>query len=53
MVQPFWRGDIRLLFQTAMGVFVITVGIGMLNGQHFIKLSQDILLTHVRAGTIG
>ena len=53
MVQPFWRGDIRLLFQTAMGVFVITVGIGMLNGQHFIKLSQDILLTHVHAGTIG
>src|SRR5215469_6780011 len=53
MAQPFWRSDIRLLFQTAMGVFVITVGIGILNGQHFVTLSQDILLTHVHAGTIG
>jgi hypothetical protein len=53
MSQPFWRSDIRLLFQTAMGVFVITVGIGILNGQHFVTLSQDILLTHVHAGTIG
>lgn len=53
MSQPYWRSEIRLLFQTAMAVFVITVGIGMLNGQHFIKLSQDILLTHVHAGTLG
>jgi hypothetical protein len=51
--QPFWRNDIRLLFQTAMGVFVITVGIGILNGQHLVQLSQDILLTHVHAGTLG
>lgn len=53
MAHPFWRSDIRLLFQTAMGVFVVTVGIGMLNGQHFVTLSQDILLTHVHAGTLG
>lgn len=53
MSQPYWHSEIRLLFQTAMAVFVITVGIGMLNGQHFIKLSQDILLTHVHAGTLG
>lgn len=53
MPQPFWRSDIRLLFQTAMGVFVVTVGIGILNGQHIIKLSRDVLLTHVHAGTIG
>ncbi len=36
-----------------MGVFVITVGIGILNGQHLVQLSQDILLTHVHAGTLG
>lgn len=53
MPQPFWRSDIRLLFQTAMGVFVVTVAIGILNGQHIIKLSRDVLLTHVHAGTIG
>jgi hypothetical protein len=53
MSRPVWRTDIRLLFQVAMAVFVITVGIGMLNGQHLVKLSQDVLLTHVHAGTLG
>ena len=48
------RTDIRLLFQTAMLVFVITVGIGILNGLHLVgQLSQDVLLTHVHAGTLG
>src|SRR2546430_2152046 len=48
------RTDIRLLFQAAMLVFVITVGIGMLNGLHLVgQLSQDVLLTHVHAGTLG
>lgn len=48
------RTDIRLLFQAAMLVFVITVGIGMLNGLHiFGPLSADVLLTHVHAGTLG
>jgi len=48
------RTDIRLLFQAAMVVFVITVGIGILNGLHiFGQLSADVLLTHVHAGTLG
>src|SRR5437867_3852109 len=48
-----WNTDIRLLFQSAMIVFVITVAIGLLNGQHIVTLSQDVLLTHVHAGTLG
>ena len=48
------RTDIRLLFQAAMVVFVITVAIGILNGLHiFGQLSADVLLTHVHAGTLG
>ena len=48
------RTDIRLLFQAAMLVFVITVGIGIVNGLHLVgQLSQEVLLTHVHAGTLG
>jgi len=48
------RTDIRLLFQAAMLVFVITVAIGIVNGLHLVgQLSQDVLLTHVHAGTLG
>src|SRR5260370_678748 len=37
-----------------MVIFVITVGIGILNGLHLVgHLSQDVLLTHVHAGTLG
>ena len=36
-----------------MIVFLITVAIGLLNGQHIMTLSTDVLLTHVHAGTIG
>ena len=48
-----WRTDIRILLIAAMIVFLINVFIGLLNGQHLITLSQDVLLTHVHAGTIG
>lgn len=58
--QPRWslqanplRTDIRLLFQSAMAVFVVTVAIGLLNGQHITTLSNDVLLTHVHSGTLG
>jgi hypothetical protein len=47
------RTDIRLLFQSAMAVFVVTVAIGLLNGQHITVLSTDVLLTHVHSGTLG
>jgi hypothetical protein len=36
-----------------MIVFLITVAIGLLNGQRIVQLSQDVLLTHVHSGTIG
>jgi len=36
-----------------MTVFTITVGIGIFNGLHITTLSQDVLLTHVHAGTLG
>jgi hypothetical protein len=45
--------SIRLLFAVAALVFSVTVLIGMLNGQRVVKLSQDVLLTHVHAGTLG
>jgi len=48
-----WRTDIRILLISAMIVFLITVAIGLLNGQHITTLSQQVLLTHVHAGTIG
>jgi hypothetical protein len=48
-----WRTDIRILLIAAMIVFLITVAIGLLNGQRIVQLSQDVLLTHVHAGTIG
>jgi len=47
------RTDIRILFQSALVVFIVTVFIGLLNGQHIVQLSQDVLLTHVHAGTLG
>jgi len=49
---PFYR-DIRLLFLAALIVFIITVAIGLFNGQHIVTLSQDVILTHVHSGTIG
>lgn len=48
-----WRTEVRLLFQAAMAVFVITVGIGMFNGFHIVQLPRQVLLTHVHAGTLG
>lgn len=48
-----WRTDIKILLFSAMIVFLITVAIGLLNGQRILHLSYDVLLTHVHAGTIG
>ena len=45
--------EIRLLFAVAASVFTVTVLIGLLNGQRVVQLSQDVLLTHVHAGTLG
>lgn len=47
------RTGMRILLITAMIIFVVTVVIGLINGQHVVTLSQDVLLTHVHAGTLG
>src|SRR5436853_7906518 len=48
-----WRTEIKLLFLSAMSVFVITVVIGLLNGQRVMTLGSNVILTHVHAGTLG
>jgi hypothetical protein len=48
-----WHWEIRLLLLSAMIVFVITVFIGLVNGQRVVVLSQEVVLTHVHAGTLG
>ena len=44
---------IRAIYQVALLIFVVTVGIGILNGLDLVDFSQDALLTHVHAGTLG
>jgi hypothetical protein len=44
---------VRLLCRTALAVFAITVGIGLVNGQQVIQLSRATLLTHLHTGTLG
>ncbi|HEX7948746.1 MAG TPA: hypothetical protein VF494_00240 [Candidatus Limnocylindrales bacterium] len=41
------------LLLTAIGVFVVTVGIGILNGLDLVEFDRNTLLTHVHAGTLG
>ena len=45
--------ETRFLLRVAPLIFVVTVGIGIFNGFHFVELSRAILLTHVHAGTLG
>jgi hypothetical protein len=48
-----WRTEIKLLFLSAMVIFVITVVIGLINGQQVMTLGSNVILTHVHAGTLG
>lgn len=48
-----YASEIRLLFLAAMGVFVVTVAIGILNGLDLVDFDSNTLLTHVHAGTLG
>ncbi|HEX5590186.1 MAG TPA: hypothetical protein VFX65_07855 [Candidatus Limnocylindrales bacterium] len=48
-----WVGPVRALFFVAMAVFLLTIGIGLLNGLDLVTFSPDQLLTHVHSGTIG
>ncbi len=48
-----FAAETRLLFRVALGIFIVTVAIGIFNGFHFIHLSRAVLLTHVHSGTLG
>ena len=50
---PSWAVAARDLFLVAMAVFVLNIGIGILNGADVVTFDRNQLLTHVHAGTIG
>lgn len=43
----------RMIFRAALGIFVITIVIGILNGMDVWEPDRNTLLTHVHAGTLG
>ncbi len=43
----------RTMFRWAMGIFLVTIVIGILNGLDLWEPSRELLLTHVHAGTLG
>ena len=43
----------RLLFRTALLIFLVTIVIGILNGLDVWEPTHNLLLTHVHAGTLG
>jgi uncharacterized protein (DUF486 family) len=49
-----YRQEVRWLYQTAMLVFLVTVGLGMARGLGLIDFSdRNQYLTHLHSGTIG
>ena len=52
-----WPRLARLLFLVAMAVFLVPVGIGIVNGLDLVDFStadmRNTLLTHVHSGTLG
>ncbi len=48
-----WQGLVRTLFYVAMAVFLVTIGIGILNGLDVVDFNRDQILTHVHSGTLG
>jgi hypothetical protein len=44
---------VRGLYFVAMGVFLVTIVIGILNGLDVVTFNRDQILTHVHSGTIG
>lgn len=51
--QDAWAPSTRGLFLAAMAVFVVTVGIGILNGLDVFEPDRNTVLTHVHSGTLG
>jgi hypothetical protein len=48
-----WATSARSLYLVAMTVFLVTIGIGILNGLDAVEFDRNQLLTHVHSGTIG
>ncbi len=48
-----WARSVRTLWYVAMAVFLVTIGIGIVNGLDLYTFSHDELLTHVHSGTLG
>jgi len=45
--------EIRMLLQIALGIFIFTVVIGILNGTDLVDFEVKELLAHVHSGTLG
>lgn len=56
MTTPYAR-EVRLLWRVALAVFIITIAIGLVNGQRLAAINaqteRPVLLTHLHTGTIG
>jgi hypothetical protein len=48
-----WAATARSLYLVAMGVFLVTIAIGILNGLDAVEFDRNQLLTHVHSGTVG
>lgn len=48
-----WATSARSLYLVAMGVFLVTIAIGILNGLDAVEFDRNQLLTHVHSGTVG
>ena len=48
-----WTGQVRALLFVAMAVFLVTIGIGIVNGLDLYTFDRNQLLTHVHSGTLG
>jgi hypothetical protein len=50
---PPWVMTARDLYLVAMGLFVVNIVIGILNGADVVEFDRNQILTHVHAGTVG
>ncbi len=48
-----WPRVVRRLLYVAMGLFLVTIAIGILNGLDLYEFNHDQLITHVHSGTLG
>ncbi|MEO5987018.1 MAG: hypothetical protein ABIW50_00475 [Candidatus Limnocylindria bacterium] len=48
-----WASTARDLYLVAMVVFLVTIGIGIVNGADAVEFDRNALLTHVHSGTLG